>query len=228
MFLRPSWLLTALQTTYSPPDGDLDIVYQDESLLVVNKPSGLLSVPGRGLDKADNLTTRTQQRFPDTLSVHRLDMPTSGLLLLARGKEMHNRLSQLFREGNVKKFYIAIITGRIEPGTDIIDLPLGPDWPNRPRQKVDFDNGKSSQTRYRVLEYDEVTNTSRIELEPLTGRTHQLRVHMAAIGHPIVGDGLYGGKSGLYAHRLLLHANMLNFIHPFSAEPLTLFSEAPF
>ena len=217
------------QSTYAPPrDCKLDFIFSDGSLLVVNKPPGLLSVPGRGADKADSLTSRVQAEFPDALSVHRLDMGTSGLLVLARGKEMHGRLSRLFRERKVKKSYIAMVMGRPEPAAGSVDLPLGSDWPNRPRQKVDYAEGKSSLTRYRLLAHDAATGTSRIELEPVTGRTHQLRLHMAAIGHPIVGDTLYGGASGATAERLLLHASVLSFTHPFSAEPLTLVSDAPF
>jgi tRNA pseudouridine32 synthase/23S rRNA pseudouridine746 synthase len=216
-------------TTYDPPrDYGIDIIYCDESLLVANKPSGLLSVPGRGMDKADSLESRIQNEFPDALSVHRLDMGTSGLLLFARSKIMHRQLSHLFREREVEKCYIAMITGRIEPAVGEVDLPLGSDWLNRPRQKVDFAEGKCSLTRYRLLAHDAVTNTSRVELEPVTGRTHQLRVHMAAIGHPIVGDALYGEEAGAVAQRLLLHASMLSFIHPLNSEPLTLVCEAPF
>lgn len=229
LYTSPALFLNTTPANYSPPrGGDLDFVYRDESLLVVNKPSGLLSVPGRGADKSDSLTTRVQQEFPEALSVHRLDMSTSGLLLLARGKEMQMRLSHLFRERKVAKRYVAIITGL--PGADMgeVELPVGSDWPNRPRQMVDFTGGKSSLTRFRLLSHDTVNHTSRVELEPLTGRTHQLRVHMAAIGHPIAGDALYGGAAGAAADRLLLHACMLGFIHPVSAEPLSLFCAAPF
>ena len=162
---------------------------------MVNKPAGLLSVPGRGADKADSLATRVQNIFPDALSVHRLDMDTSGLLVFARGADMHRRLSQLFRERGVKKCYIAMVAGRVENNMGEVDLPLGSDWPNRPRQKIDFPRGKSSLTRYRVLSHDTVKNISRLELEPVTGRTHQLRVHMAAIGHPIVGDSIVRRRS---------------------------------
>jgi tRNA pseudouridine32 synthase/23S rRNA pseudouridine746 synthase len=197
-------------------------------LLVVNKPPGLLSVPGRGTDRADSQTSRVQNVFPDALSVHRLDMSTSGLLAFARSTDMHRRLSHLFRERGVKKCYIAMVAGCIETSAGEVELPIGSDWPNRPRQKVDFTGGKSSLTRYRLLAHDAVMNTSRVELEPVTGRTHQLRVHMAAIGHPIVGDTLYGGASGAISGRLLLHASVLCFTHPISAERLTLVSKAPF
>jgi tRNA pseudouridine32 synthase / 23S rRNA pseudouridine746 synthase len=221
--------MTASQTTYNPPpDRGLDLVYCDESLLVVNKPPGLLSVPGRGTDKTDSLASRIQNEFPDALSVHRVDMSTSGLLVFARGADMHRRLSHLFREREVKKCYIAMVAGCVETSAGEVDLPLGSDWPNRPRQKVDFAGGKSSLTRYRLLAQDTVMNTSRVSLEPVTGRTHQLRVHMAAIGHPIIGDKLYAGETGASAERLLLHAEMLRFIHPVSAKPLCLVSKAPF
>jgi tRNA pseudouridine32 synthase/23S rRNA pseudouridine746 synthase len=217
------------QSAYNPPrDCGLELVYFDESLLVANKPAGLLSVPGRGLDKADSLATRVQKQFPDARSVHRLDMGTSGLLVFARGADMHRRLSRLFRERGVIKCYIAMVTGRVETSQGEVDLPLAPDWPNRPRQKVDFAGGKSSLTRYRVLAHDAVMNTSRVELEPVTGRTHQLRVHMAAIGHPILGDTLYGEEAGRKAGRLLLHSRSLGFAHPLSGEPLTLTCDLPF
>jgi tRNA pseudouridine32 synthase/23S rRNA pseudouridine746 synthase len=208
--------------------------------LVANKPAGLLSVPGRGLDKADSLTARIQKEFPDARSVHRLDMSTSGLLVFARGADMLQRLSFLFRERAVKKFYIAIVSGRVENTAGEVDLPLASDWPNRPRQKADLTIGKPSLTRYRLLENmkypfhasihhgEPGLSASRIELEPVTGRTHQLRVHMAAIGHPVLGDELYGGNVVSSAKRLLLHARELSFVHPLSEELLTLTSEPPF
>lgn len=229
------------QITYNPPpDCGLDLVYCDESLLVANKPAGLLSVPGRGLEKSDSLTARVQKEFPDALSVHRLDMGTSGLLVFARGADMHQRLSCLFRERAVKKSYIAIVSGRIVSTAGEVDLPLAADWPNRPRQKVDFAIGKPSLTRYFLPDYfkypahvcthhgDSNLPACRVELEPVTGRTHQLRVHMAAIGHPILGDVLYGGSFGNSSGRLQLHARELTFIHPLREELLTLTSEAPF
>lgn len=211
-----------------PPDSGLDLVYQDESILVVNKPSGLLSVPGRGVDKTDSLLSRVQQEFPDALIVHRLDMSTSGLLMLARGEEMQRRLSRMCRERDVEKRYVAIVSGRIEPPVGEISLPLVSDWPNRPRQKVDLTIGKHSLTRYCLLTLDVSMNFSRVELAPVTGRTHQLRVHMAAIGHPILGDALYGEGASGGAERLLLHACALRFAHPLSKEPLTLVCEPSF
>jgi len=215
--------LPSLNPILVPPPG-LDLIYRDESLIVVNKPAGLLAVPGRGADKQDCLASRVQAEFPDALVVHRLDMATSGLLLFARGAEMQRRLSHLFRERLVAKRYVAMVSGRLELLAGEIDLPLMRDWPNRPRQKVDHESGKPSLTRYRVLAHDD--GTTRVELEPVTGRTHQLRVHMAASGHPILGDALYGEEGR--AERLLLHASALSFAHPLNAEPLVFVSEPPF
>ena len=228
-------------SNYTPPNGNgLDFIYRDESLLAVNKPAGLLAVPGRGEDKQDCLATRVQKEFPNALIVHRLDMATSGLLVLARGIEMQSRLSRLFRERLVMKRYVAVIAGKLEPAAGEIELPLASDWSYRPKQKVDSVIGKPSLTRYRVLGYEKHAypstslryaqgergmGISRVELEPVTGRTHQLRVHMAAIGHPIVGDALYGGHE---AERLMLHACLLSFAHPLSGEVLDLSCEPPF
>lgn len=206
----------------------LDLVYQDDFLLALNKPAELLSVPGRGVGGADDLTTLVQQQFSDALSVHRLDMSTSGLQLFARGREMHQRLSQMFRERKVRKIYIADLSGLVAASGGEVDLPLGPDWPNRPRQQVDWLGGRSSLTRYRLLEHDLAKGTSRVALEPVTGRTHQLRVHMAAIGFPILGDRLYGNGICAAADRLMLHAHALDFIHPCSLVSLALTSITPF
>jgi len=209
-----------------PSDTSIDLVYRDEFIIVANKPAGLLSVPGRGADKHDSLVGRIQTEFPDALTVHRLDMSTSGLIVFARGSEMQRQLSRLFRERSVEKRYVARVAGQIEAESGEVDLPLGADWPNRPRQKVDFASGKPSLTHYRLLVQEASTDTSRIELEPVTGRTHQLRVHMAAIGHPILGDALYGGEASGSAERLLLHASMLSFAHPIGEEQLS-FESAP-
>jgi tRNA pseudouridine32 synthase/23S rRNA pseudouridine746 synthase len=203
----------------------LDLLYHDDYLLVVNKPAGLLSVPGRGADKQDCLSTRLQQIYPDALTVHRLDMATSGVMVFARGAEMQRALSEQFRERKIEKRYEAIISGKLAASTGEINLPLITDWPNRPLQKVDHQLGKPSLTRYALLAYDESNHASRISLTPVTGRTHQLRLHMAAIGHPILGDALYGDIAS--APRLLLHACALSFSHPvtramlnFTVDPL--------
>lgn len=206
----------------------LDLVYLDKSIIVVNKPAGVLAVPGRGTDKQGSLSALVQQNFPDALIVHRLDMATSGLLMFARGTEMQRRLSHLFREHQIEKRYVAVLEGRVIPATGEVNLPIVADWPNRPRQKVDIELGKPSLTRYHLLAHNAATDTARVELEPVTGRTHQLRVHMAAIGHPIVGDALYGGETRNWTVRLLLHAQKLKFVHPLSEEPLTMVCELPF
>ena len=185
----------------------MEIVYQDADLIVVNKPGGLLSVPGRGADKQDCAIHRIQAIHPEALTVHRLDMATSGLLVMARGPVQQRLLSEEFRERRVHKRYVAQLSGHLEAqGWQQVDLPLLADWPNRPRQKIDFLAGKPSLTRWRVLAQHEAG--TRVELEPVTGRTHQLRVHMLALGHPIVGDALYGPDAS-DDQRLLLHASVL-------------------
>ena len=201
----------------------MDFAFQDDHLLIVNKPAGLLSVPGRGEDKQDCLSARIQQAFPDALIVHRLDMATSGLMVFARGEAMQRELSQMFREREVTKRYVALVAGVLEHEVGEIDLPLIVDWPNRPKSKVDHESGKPSLTRYRLLSIED--GDSRVELEPITGRTHQLRLHLASIGHPIIGDTLYDGRS---AERLMLHATRLAFDHPITAKPLYFESDAPY
>ncbi|MDP2761840.1 MAG: RluA family pseudouridine synthase [Sideroxyarcus sp.] len=201
-----------------------DILFQDEHLLIVHKPAGLLAVPGRGENKQDCLSARLQRVFPDALVVHRLDMATSGLMVFARGEAMQRELSRMFRERMVSKRYIALVAGQIENEADEIDLPIAIDWPNRPKSKIDTETGKPSLTRYRLLNLE--GGSSRLELEPVTGRTHQLRLHLTAIGHPILGDALYGDASS--APRLLLHACALGFKHPASGEALRIEHAPPF
>lgn len=210
--------MNATASSYAPSPGNLEIIYVDDSLLVVNKPAGLLAVPGRGADKQDSLSSRLLRQFPDALVVHRLDMATSGLMVFARGAEIQRRLSQSFRERAVEKRYIAVLAGKLNPAIGEVNLPIAADWPKRPLRKIDSDSGKPSLTRYRLLAYAAATDASRVELEPVTGRTHQLRVHMAALGHPILGDALYGIAAS--APRLLLHACALSFAHPLSGLPL--------
>lgn len=188
----------------------MDIIHVETELLVVNKPCGMLSVPGRGADKQDCAAARLQSRHPEALIVHRLDMATSGLLMFARGPAAQRALSLDFAERRVAKRYIAVLAGRLDgplayKGEDWaeIDLPLIADWPNRPLQKVDHVLGKPSRTRWRVLGHE--AGHTRVELEPVTGRSHQLRVHMQALGHPIVGDALYAPPEA-QGQRLLLHA----------------------
>ena len=212
---------------YNPPHDSIEILFKDEFLLVVNKPGGLLSVPGRGEDKQDCLISRLQDKYPDTYIVHRLDMSTSGLMILARGKEMERYLSILFQKRKVNKKYIAVVEGSVKPGYGEIDLPLITDWPNRPKQKVCHESGKSSQTKYSVISYDKENNKTKIELTPITGRTHQLRIHMQSLKHAILGDKLYANEDTIKkSKRLLLHACYLSFKHPVSDELLE-FNSAP-
>ncbi|MFY9261801.1 MAG: RluA family pseudouridine synthase [Gallionella sp.] len=205
---------------YTPPaHTGLDMVFQDEHLLVVNKPAGLLAVVGRGVDKQDCLATRVQAEFTDALVVHRLDMATSGLLIFARGVAMQRALSGLFERRKIEKQYLAVVAGKLAEMAGEINLPLGADWEHRPRQRVDFERGKPAQTHFQLLSYNEPHDTSRVALTPTTGRTHQLRVHLLAISHPILGDSLYGGRE---AQRLHLHAAALCFNHPQTGEVLNL------
>jgi tRNA pseudouridine32 synthase/23S rRNA pseudouridine746 synthase len=198
-------------------------------LLVLDKPSGLLSVPGRGPDRQDCLTFRVQAEYPEAMNVHRLDMETSGIMVMARSRSAHRQLSRLFQAREVHKHYIAVVDGRVEQSTGEIDLPLIADWPNRPRQKVDYENGKPSRTHFSVMHHDTRANTTRLDLAPETGRTHQLRVHLHALGHAILGDKLYAGKAVREkADRLLLHATSLSFMHPVSGGCLCFVSGAPF
>lgn len=211
-----------------PPDTGLSVIHIDDDLLVVDKPAGLLSVPGRGADKADCLVARVQAEYPEALAVHRLDMGTSGLLILARSEAIHRQLSRQFRERQVAKRYVAVLAGQLADEAGEVELPLICDWPNRPRQKVDFEIGKPSLTRFRVIARDTIADTTRVELEPVTGRSHQLRVHMAALGHPILGDDLYGGEAFGRAERLLLHAMDLALFHPSTAAFMEFHCPPPF
>jgi len=203
------------------------LIYLDEDLLVLDKPAGLLSVPGRGPDKQDCLSARVQARWPGALTVHRLDMATSGLLLMARNPHSQRQLSLAFETRQIHKHYVAVVHGQLQGGTQgLIDLPLAVDWPSRPLQKVDPLHGKPSQTRWQILE--QAQDKTRLLLQPLSGRTHQLRVHLQAIGHPIVGDALYGADAGPQAPRLLLHASALMFTHPLSGQSIHMESPPPF
>ena len=212
-----------------PPCAALVLVHVATGFLVVDKPSGLLSVPGKGEQGRDCLAARVQAEFTDALVVHRLDMATSGLMLFARGAAAQRRLSEAFARREVHKRYVAVVQGRVDPPQGEITLPLIADWPNRPRQKVDAQHGKPSLTRYRTLGVETARNATRLELEPVTGRAHQLRVHLLAIGHPILGDALYAPADvQACAERLLLHAGSLRFNDPDSAEPMHFESAVPF
>ena len=202
---------------------DLPLAYLDDHLIVADKPSGLLSVPGRAPENQDCVVTRLQAVYPDALTVHRLDMVTSGLLLHARGKAMQAALSQLFERRLVHKRYVALVEGHLEGASGEIELPLRCDWDNRPRQMVDFDLGKPAHTRWQRLGHEGAC--SRVLLEPVTGRSHQLRLHLASIGHPIVGDVMYGAQPAV---RVCLHAAELGFTHPVTGQVMACQSPAPF
>ena len=208
------------------PDG-VPVLYSDDALIVIDKPAGLLSVPGRGEHLQDCAAARVQVRYADASVVHRLDQPTSGLMLFARGALAQRRLSRAFESRRVGKRYLAVVAGLVEDDEGCIELPLACDWPNRPRQQVDRVSGKPSTTRWRVVSRDTQQGSTRLELKPLTGRSHQLRVHLQAIGHPIVGDALYA-PSEWAASRLMLHASALTIAHPSDARPLNFASPAPF
>ena len=216
---------------------ELCVVHADEALLVLDKPCGLLSVPGRGPELQDCLSARAQAHFSDARIVHRLDMATSGLLLMARGAAMQRRLSQDFEARSVHKRYVAVVAGELtqpaaadDEGWGRIDLPIAADWPRRPLRVIDPVHGKPSITRWRLIGVPgKRPGTTRVALEPVTGRTHQLRVHLQAIGHPILGDALYGDAAVQAAStRLLLHASELRFRHPLTGEALLFESEPPF
>jgi len=205
---------------------DFTLVHADAALVVVDKPAGLHCVPGRGALAGGSLAEQVQRRWADARVVHRLDMDTSGLVAFARGAAAHRALALAFAARRVAKRYQAVVAGLVAADEGAIDLPLAADWPRRPRQRVDFERGKASLTRWRVLARDAAAARTLLQLEPVTGRTHQLRVHLLAFGHPIVGDRLYAPEPD--APRLLLHARALAFVHPAEGTPLALESPTPF
>ncbi|ASP46397.1 bifunctional tRNA pseudouridine(32) synthase/23S rRNA pseudouridine(746) synthase RluA [Cognaticolwellia beringensis] len=218
---------------YQPPMSPyLDIVYQDNDMVVLNKPSGLLTVPGRLPEHQDCLQNRVLKVLPTATVVHRLDMATSGIILMALNKPAHVAISRQFEKRLTQKSYIARVFGKIEKAQGSVEQPLICDWPNRPKQKVDHENGKAALTHYKVLSYRENNDkkiTTLVELTPVTGRSHQLRVHMLSLGHPILGDRLYAHEQALtMSNRLQLHAKMLQITHPVSAQTLTFTKACPF
>ncbi|GAA5316551.1 MAG: bifunctional tRNA pseudouridine(32) synthase/23S rRNA pseudouridine(746) synthase RluA [Candidatus Pelagadaptatus aseana] len=199
----------------------LHILYADEDLLAINKPAGLLTVPGRGIDNQDCLINRALDAYPNSRVVHRLDMATSGIVLLPQNHQSLSALSKQFQARTVKKRYCALVYGCMDADNGSVDLPLVCDWPNRPRQMVCHTNGKPSQTNYEVVERE--NGFSRVLLYPITGRSHQLRVHMQALGHPILGDFFYAHERALTPYsRLMLHAEYIAFKHPRTGESITL------
>lgn len=196
-------------------------LYQDKDIVVVNKQSGLLSVPGKAPEHKDSIITRLARDFAFVESVHRLDMATSGIMVVALSKQAERELKRQFRDREPKKYYIARVFGHLLQDKGAIELPLICDWPNRPKQKVCFESGKSALTEYEVLERAN-DNTTRVKLIPFTGRSHQLRVHMQALGHPILGDKFYAPpEAKALAPRLLLHAQSLTITHPITGELMT-------
>lgn len=212
---------------YNPPDVPLAILHHDSALLVVDKPAGLLSVPGKDPGKEDCLIDRLRRVFPEVLLVHRLDCDTSGVMVFALTKAAQGNLGQQFEKRQTKKVYVARLSGLLEPKEGTVDLPLCVDWPNRPRQHVNHEQGKPAQTDWRVIRHD--GKTTRVRLMPLTGRSHQLRVHMLSLGHPILGDPIYAeGPARTDYPRMMLHAESLRLRHPELGKTMTFSAPVPF
>lgn len=206
---------------------NLKILYQDDDIIVVSKPPYLLSVPGRLAFKKDSVRSRVQKAYPEAWEPHRLDWETSGIMILGLHKQAHRHLSIQFQDRKTQKRYVAMVDGLVQPDPFTIDVPICFDYINRPLQKVDFTEGRPSQT---IVELDKhYKDTSRVKLTPITGRSHQLRLHLAHIGHAILGDGLYATPTQLLkAGRLMLHAEMLGFTHPVTCEYMEFIDKAPF
>ncbi|TKA96119.1 RluA family pseudouridine synthase [Cereibacter changlensis] len=214
------------QDVYNPPDVPLSLLHHDSQVVVVDKPAGLLSVPGKGEDKADCLIERLRGVFPEILLVHRLDRDTSGVMVFALTKSAQGALGQQFEKRQTKKVYVARLAGLLEPREGRVDLPLTVDWPNRPRQHVNHETGRPAVTDWRVVKY--LHKETRVRLMPQTGRSHQLRVHMQSLGHPILGDPLYAEGAAREFPRLMLHAESLRFRHPETGKSATFSAPCPF
>lgn len=204
----------------------LEIVHEDHEVLVVSKPNGLLSVPGKGSHLADCLISRIQAAFPHALLVHRLDRDTSGVMVFALSPHAQRHLGLQFEKRQVKKTYVARVWGAVAGKAGTVDLPLTVDWPNRPKQKVDHENGRKAVTEWRRLKVADPE--SRLRLFPQTGRSHQLRVHCLALGHPILGDPFYAEGAAREFPRLMLHSESLRFRHPDGGRTLQFRVKAPF
>ena len=213
---------------YMPPQGELSFLYEDDDLVIIEKPAGLLSVPGRLPEHHDSAYYRVLEQFPNAKITHRLDMATSGILMFAKHRDAEVAVSKMFQARTVKKNYIALVQGKL-PDTGRIEVPLITDWENRPRQIVHFELGKQALTLYEHLEYDEAKDVSRVLLTPITGRSHQLRVHLQYIGHPITGDKLYHPQpTRSPLGRRALHASYLAFTQPLSGVELEIVCDAAF
>ncbi len=212
-----------------PPHNTLEVLFRDKHIIILNKPAGLLSVPGRGDDKQDCMLSRCQLEHPNACIVHRLDMPTSGIIIFALTKEIQRELSILFEKRLIQKHYIAKVHGVLREKKGTVNQPLITNWQQRPKQKIDYKTGKPSTTNYKCLKIIDDNKNSLVKLEPVTGRSHQLRVHMSSLGHPILGDQLYGTPlSRTASHRLLLHAQKISFTHPVTHSLIRINCEADF
>lgn len=211
---------------YAPPDIEPEVLYEDHELIFVNKPAGLLSVPGKGPDRQDCLIARLKTAFPEILLVHRLDLDTSGVMVFARTPNAQRHLGLQFEKRQTRKVYVALVSGHVSGRSGTVDLPLTVDWPNRPRQKVCHETGRTAQTDWALIRHDALG--SRLRLMPVTGRSHQLRVHMCALGHPILGDPLYATGPARDHPRLMLHAQSLRVRHPDGGRGLTISAPLPF
>ncbi|WP_342077416.1 pseudouridine synthase [Yoonia sp. SS1-5] len=215
-----------MNDAYTPPTDPLVILHDDHEVILVDKPSGLLSVPGKGPDLADCLMARVAAVFPTALLVHRLDRDTSGVMIFALTPHAQRHLGLQFEKRQTKKTYVARVWGEMAEKTGAVDLPLIVDWPNRPRQMVDHQNGKAALTEWRVVRKD--AGETRVRLMPRTGRSHQLRVHMQAIGHPILGDPFYATGPARAHPRLMLHSETLQFRHPDGGQGMRITAKCPF
>lgn len=204
---------------------NLELIFENHDLLVVNKPAGLLSVRGKGEEKTDSVESRCQALFPTAMAVHRLDMATSGILVIAKHKEAERFYKIQFEQRTPKKVYHAVVTGLMPHDTGTMDFPMIVDWERRPIQKICYETGKPALTEYQVLSRS--TSNSRVALYPHTGRSHQLRLHLAHLGYPIVGDYWYGSEADKHLPRLLLHAHELNLPQP-DGTTLKIVSPTPF
>ncbi len=213
---------------YAPPQEDLVIVYEDDDLVVIEKPAGLLSVPGRLPEHQDSAYLRVLAQFPQAKITHRLDMATSGILMFAKHRDAEVAVSKMFQARTVEKHYIALVQGQLD-AEGCVEVPLITDWENRPRQIVHFELGKPAKTLYQALSYDIETDITRVLLTPITGRSHQLRVHMQYIGHPITGDKLYHPEpTRSPLKRMALHASFLAFQQPLSGQSVAIHGRVPF
>lgn len=211
---------------YAPPDVPLVLLYEDRDILVADKPSGLLSVPGKLEGRADCLISRLQKAYWDALLVHRLDCDTSGVMIFARNKKAQGFLGQEFEQRRAHKTYIARVAGEVQGEAGRVDLPLCADWPNRPRQMVSQEHGRPAVTDWQVI--GRAPGETRLRLTPLTGRSHQLRVHLLELGHPILGDPIYASGAARAFPRLMLHAHTLSLHHPATGERVSFAAECPF